>query len=151
MEASTRGGYQAAWRTVLTWPIGAEPACWGLPGSSRLPRIYADFDEEAMGINLVRYSSHALLVEREKAPSHSWTSPVHCPSARGRGEPYCAVNANYPVDGINCRHIAENKDGYMSRWTTATHAPVDLTFRRFTEYPVMVAPATTGLKGATSS
>ena len=41
--------------SVLNWPtrpIGAEPACWGLPGSSRLPHIYADFDEEAMGINL---------------------------------------------------------------------------------------------------
>ena len=39
----------------------------------------------------------------------------------------------------------------MSRWTTATHAPVNLTFRRRTEYPVSVAPAATGLKGATSS
>ncbi len=30
----------------------AEPASWGLPGLSRQPRIYADFDEAAMGINL---------------------------------------------------------------------------------------------------
>jgi hypothetical protein len=87
----------------------------------------------------------------KEAPTHYWTPPVHCPSARGRGEPYCAVNANYPVEGIHCRHIAENKDGYMSRWENATHAPVDLTFRRRTEYPVSVAPAATGPEGATSS
>jgi len=70
------------------------------------------------------------LYKPQEAPTRSnyWIPPVHCPSARGRGEPYCAVNANYPVDGILCRHIAENRDGYMSRWTTTTHAPVDLTF-----------------------
>jgi len=87
----------------------------------------------------------------QKAPTHYWIPPVHFRSARGRGEPYCAVKSNYPVEGIHCRHIAENMDGYMSRWTTATHAPVDLTFRRHREYPVSVAAAATGLEGATSS
>ncbi len=57
--------------SVLNWPmrpIGAEPARWGLPGSSRLPRIYADFDEEAMGINLsqMRIRMHYWLSERKR-------------------------------------------------------------------------------------
>jgi hypothetical protein len=55
----------------LNWPtrpIGAEPVCWGLPGSSRLPRIYADFDEEAMGINLsqMRIRMHYWLSGRKR-------------------------------------------------------------------------------------
>ena len=56
--------------SVLNWPtrpIGAEPVCRGLLGSSRLPRTYADFDEEAMGINLgqMRIRMHYWLSERK--------------------------------------------------------------------------------------
>ena len=88
----------------------------------------------------------------QKAPTHYWIPPVHCPSAKGRGEPYCAVNSNYPVEGIHCRHIAELEDEYTStRWTTATHAPVQLTFLKDTDYPVRVGPAVTGVMGQESA
>jgi hypothetical protein len=259
--------------SVLNWParpIGAEPELWGLPGSSMVPRIYADFDEEVMGINLgrmnirmhywlsngtrvfglsmgrqweycpdiiypvhpcrycielaeedersarhgtlpggyVSFMWHVILdgvsfrleggykdlvqdrwmvwadriepytvnhwynpeatptvwhpdwpvwgwgltrLDRRyrpsKAPTHYWIPPVHCRSARGRGEPYCAVKSNYSVAGIHCRHIAENKEGYRSSWEDGTHAPVDLTFRRDREHPVRVAAAWTGPEG----
>lgn len=87
----------------------------------------------------------------QKAPTPYWIPPVHCRSARGRGEPYCAVISNYPVEGIHCRHVAENKEGCRSSWENATHAPVDLIFCRHREYPVKVAPVWTGPDGATSS
>ena len=259
--------------SVLNWPAqltGAEPEFWGLPGSSMVPRIYADFDEEVMGINLGRmnlrmhywlsngkrvfglsmgrqreycpniiypvhpcrycidlaeedersarhgtlpggyvgFMWHVILdgvsfrleggykdlvqdrwmvwadriepytvnhwynpeatptvwhpdwpvwgrgltrLDRRyrprKAPTHYWIPPVHCLSARGRGEPYCAVESNYPVEGIHCRHIAENIDGYRSSWENGTHAPVGLTFRRDREYQVSVAATWTGPDG----
>ena len=57
--------------SVLNWPtrpIGAGPACWGLPGSSRLPRTYSIFDKKAMGINLgrMRIRMHYWLSERKR-------------------------------------------------------------------------------------
>jgi hypothetical protein len=94
------------------------------------------------------------LVQRcrpQVAPTHYWIPPVYCPSARGRGEPYCAVNANYPVAGIHCRHVAGNEDGYRSRWENGTHAPVFLQFRSMIEYPVLMGAASTGPEGTVSS
>jgi hypothetical protein len=68
----------------------------------------------------------------------------------GTGVPYCTVNANYAVTGIQCRHIAENKDGSESRLENGTHAPVFLTFCKHTEFTITMGAAT-GPDGAASS
>ena len=263
--------------SVLNWPvrpIGAEPVRWGLQGSSRLPRMYANFDEKAMGINLgqMRLRMHYWLCEGrrvfglsmgrradrgdahiypvhpsrycidlgeedertaqhgtlpgghvgfmwqvvldgvsflleggywdpvlqrwmvwadqidpytanhwynpeatptlwhpdwpvwgrgltqldrqyrpEMAPTHYWIPPVHCLSVGSRGDANDAVNAVYPVEGIHCRHAVLRTGSRVTRWKNATHAPVDLIFRRHREYPVSVVAAATGPEGAASS
>ena len=128
--------------SVLNWPTqltGAEPEFWGLPGSSMVPRLYADFDEEALGINLgqMKLRMHYWLNNGKRVfglsmgrRRHDYTYPVHPSrycidlaeederSARHGTVPggYVGFMWHVILDGVSFRLEGGYKDLVQDRW-----------------------------------